>query len=90
MRIRIQLLGLLLLAWLPAQAAQVELQLVLHDQLETTVDKREHKNVITNPVSTSKGIEMKTIGVDVECWARNVLLDGKSVFERYHDGWLSR
>jgi outer membrane protein assembly factor BamB len=80
------LLLLALSALAPLRAAQVELQLVVHDQPETTVDKMEHRRVIASPVSTAKGVEMKTIGIDVGCWARNVMLDGKSIFERYHDG----
>jgi len=67
-------------------AGQVELQLVVHDQPTVTVDKMERSQVIARPVSTAKGIEMKTLGVDVVCWARNVLLDDKPVFERYHEG----
>ena len=80
------LLAAIFLSLSPLYAAQVELQLVVHDQPETTVDKMERRRVIASPVSTPKGVEMKTIGVDVVCWARNVTLDGKPVFERYHEG----
>ncbi|HYG74994.1 MAG TPA: PQQ-binding-like beta-propeller repeat protein [Planctomycetota bacterium] len=80
------LVMLVLLAALPLSAAQVEIQLVVHDQPDTTVDKMERRRVITSPVSTPKGVEMQTIGVDVVCWARNITLNGKPIFERYHEG----
>ena len=81
------LLWLLVTAGIPRlHAAQIELQLVVHDQPETTVDKMEHRREIASPVATEKGVEMKALGVDLACWSRNVLLDGKPIFERYHDG----
>lgn len=67
-------------------AAPVELRLVVHDKPEVGVDKMEHRRPIVSPTSTGKGVEMKQIGVDLSCWARNVRLDGQPVFERYHDG----
>ena len=60
---------LFFLAAVPLHAAQVELQLVVHDQPGTTVDKLERSQVITRPVATAKGVEMKVLGVDVVCWA---------------------
>ena len=67
-------------------AATVELRLVPHDQPDLTVDKLEKQRPITNPISTARGVEMKKIGVDYTGWARNVLLDGQPVFERYYQG----
>src|SRR5258706_16270780 len=69
-----------------AFAAPVELRLGQHDQPDITVDKLEKERPITNPISTSRGVEMKKIGTDYTGWARNVLLDGQSVFERYYQG----
>ena len=69
-----------------ASAAPVELRLVQFDQPEVTVDKLEKERPITNPISTGRGVEMKKIGVDYTGWGRNILLDGKPVFERYYEG----
>lgn len=69
-----------------ADAASVELRLVPFNDPATTVDKLEKSRPILNPITTSKGIEMKKIGVDYTGWARNVLLDGKPIFERYFEG----
>ncbi len=68
----------------PLDAGQVELRLVVHDDPAVTVDKREREVPITNPVSTERGVVIQKIGVDISCWARNVLLDGQPIFERYH------
>ena len=65
---------------------QVELQLVVHDKPDTTVDKMERQHPIATPVSTGHGVEMKTVGLDLSCWARNIRLDDKSIFERYFEG----
>lgn len=69
-----------------ANAASVEFQLVPFDDPKTTVDKLEKERPILNPISTPKGVEMKKIGIDYTGWARNVLLDGKPIFERYFEG----
>ena len=65
---------------------EVELRLVPHDRPEETVAKLEKQEPIVNPVATPQGVKMQKIGVNVECWARNVRLDGEPVFERYHKG----
>ena len=77
-------LGILLCS--SALAAPIELRLVPHDQPDVTLDKLEKQRPITNPISTPRGVEMKKIGVDYTGWARNVLLDGQPVFERYYQG----
>ena len=71
---------------LQLSAAAVEFRLVPFDDPARTVDTLEKEEPILNPVSTPKGVEMKKIGVDYTGWARNVLLDGKPVFERYYEG----
>lgn len=71
-------------AW--AQAVEVEFRLVPHHDVEETVDSLERSQPVVNAVSTDQGVRMDTIGVDVTSWARNVLLDGKPLFERYHKG----
>ena len=76
----------LIVAALSQSAAAVELQLVPFDDPGKTVDKLEKERPIVNPISTPNGVEMKQIGVDYTGWARNVLLDGKPVFERYYEG----
>ena len=76
----------LLFAALSQSAAAVELQLVPFDDPGKTVDKLVKERPIVNPISTPNGVEMKQIGVDYTGWARNVLLDGKPVFERYYEG----
>src|SRR6185437_3068023 len=65
----------------PAHAAEVELRLVPFDQPDSTVDKLEKSRPLANPVSTPQGMVMKTVGVEAVTWARNVLLDGKPIFE---------
>jgi outer membrane protein assembly factor BamB len=80
------ILAATMLGAISVRAGQVELRLVVHDKPETTVDAMVRREAIAQPVATSKGMEMKTLGVDVTCWARNVMLDGKPIFERYHDG----
>jgi len=70
----------------PLSAAAVELQLVRFDDPAVTVDKLEKERPILNPISTSSGVEMRKIGIDYTGWARNVLLDGKPIFERYYEG----
>jgi len=69
-----------------ARAVPVELRLVVHDKPEITLDKVEMVRPIVNPVSTSSGVEMRKIGLELVCWARNVRLDGQPVFERYYEG----
>jgi len=71
---------------LPLTAAAVELQLVRFDDPAVTVDKLEQERAIINPISTPNGAEMRKIGIDYTGWARNVLLDGKPIFERYYEG----
>ena len=78
--------ALVILLCSSALAATVELRLVPHDQPDVTLDKLEKQRPITNPISTPRGVEMKKIGVDYTGWARNVLLDGQPVFERYYQG----
>ncbi|MBM4033122.1 MAG: hypothetical protein FJ291_15250 [Planctomycetes bacterium] len=68
-----------------AGGAEVELRLVAHDQPDLTVDKLERQRPITNIVPTERGMETVKVGLDLVCWARNVLLDGEPVFERYHE-----
>jgi len=70
----------------PLSAAAVELQLVRFDDPAVTVDKLEQERPVLNPISTPSGVEMKKIGIDYTGWARNVLLDGKPIFERYYEG----
>ena len=84
-RFPLVILALLVIS-LSLSAATVELRLVPHDQPDLTVDKLEKQRPITNPISTARGVEMKKIGVDYTGWARNVLLDGQPVFERYYQG----
>lgn len=67
-------------------ATEVELRLVPFDQPDSTVDKLEKSRPLANPVSTSHGMVMERVGVETVTWARNVLLDGKPIFERYIDG----
>ncbi len=78
--------ALVILLCSSALAATVELRLVPHDQPDVTLDKLEKQRPITNPISTARGVEMKKIGIDYTGWARNVLLDGQPVFERYYQG----
>lgn len=73
-------------AEIPKGSFEIELRLVPFNQPDTTVDKLERRRPIINPVSTPTGIEMRQVGVEVVCWARNVLLDDKPFFERFHDG----
>ena len=81
------IVGAALLLWAaPASAVQVTLQLVVHDQTDTTVEKKEASRVVTEPVSTERGMVMEKIGLDLTCWARHVHLDGQAIFERYHEG----
>ena len=70
----------------PKGTFEIELRMVPFDQPTITVDKLERNKPVINPVSTPAGIEMRQVGVDVVCWSRNVLLDDKPLFERYHDG----
>ena len=77
---------LVLVAILALPASAVELQLVPFDDPGKTVDKLVKERPIVNPISTPNGVEMKQIGVDYTGWARNVLLDGQPVFERYYEG----
>lgn len=70
----------------PAKSLEVEFRLVPFDQPEAALEKLERKRPIVNPVSTARGVVMEEVGVEVVCWARNVLLDGKPIFERYHEG----
>ena len=76
----------LLFALVPLSADAVELRLVPFDDPTKTVDALERERPIVNPISTPNGIEMRQIGVDYTGWARNVLLDGKPIFERYYEG----
>lgn len=69
-----------------AAPTEVELRLVPHDAPDTTVEELEKQDPIVNPVTTAEGVKMQKVGVDVVCWARNVLLDGQPLFERYHKG----
>jgi len=83
------ILALLLLhgvACAHAGAVEVEFRLVVHDQPDVTVDKMDRERPITNMVTTEKGVEMQKVGLDLTCWARNVLVDGQPTFERYHAG----
>jgi len=66
-------------------AVEVELRLVPYDQPGVTVDKLERQRPITEIVPTERGMEAVKVGLDLGCWARNVLLDGEPVFERYHE-----
>ncbi|MBS3762851.1 MAG: hypothetical protein KGZ25_06055, partial [Planctomycetes bacterium] len=80
------LLGILCLVLVGEVSADktVELRLAPYDRPDVTVDKLDEERPIVNPVSTAQGVEMRQVGVAVTCWARNVRLDGQSVFERYH------
>jgi outer membrane protein assembly factor BamB len=78
--------GLALLLADAARAVQVQIELVAHDQPDVTVDKLERERPILEPVVTDHGVEMQKVGLDLACWARNVLLDGQPIFERYHEG----
>lgn len=69
----------------PQVPVEVELRLVPHDRPDMTVDKLERERPITNIVPTERGMETVKVGLDLVCWARNVLLDGEPVFERYHE-----
>src|SRR4051812_28651459 len=68
-----------------ASAVPVRLELVAFDHPDTTLDKLERQRIIYNAVATEHGMEMKKVGLDLVGWARNVRLDGKPVFERYHE-----
>lgn len=70
----------------PQSPLEVELRLVAHDRPDVTVDKLERQRPITNLVPTERGMETVKEGLELICWARNVLLDGEAVFERYHEG----
>ena len=67
-------------------AAEIEFRLVPYDRPDITVDSLEKREPILNPVQTARGVEVETIGVHIVCWARNILLDGQPLFERYHEG----
>ncbi len=69
-----------------ASAAPVELRLIPFDRPDVTVDSLQKERPVTNPISTPRGVEMKKIGVDYTGWGRNILLDGKPIFERYYEG----
>ena len=70
----------------PVRAADVEFRLVPHDRPDATVDSLQRARPVTRPVRSQRGVEFRKIGLDVVCWGRNVLLDGKPIFERYHQG----
>jgi len=70
----------------PAKPAEIEFRLVPHDRPDVTVDTLEREKPVTRPVTTARGTEFQQIGLDLVCWARNVLLDGQPLFERFHDG----
>ena len=86
-RLQLTLIGSFLLP-LAAFAAtfEVELRLVAHDQPDVSLEKLEKQRPITDIVPAEHGMETRQVGLDLTCWARNVLLDGESVFERYHEG----
>ncbi|MEI8138806.1 MAG: PQQ-binding-like beta-propeller repeat protein [bacterium] len=67
-------------------ADEIEFRLVPYDRPEVTVDSLEVNEPILNPVQTARGVEVQKVGVKVVCWARNILLDGQPLFERYHEG----
>ena len=65
----------------PAKQAEVfelELHLVVHDRPDVTLDKAEETRWDGKPGPAQT--------VDAVCWPRNVLLDGRVVFERYSEG----
>ncbi|MCX5658093.1 MAG: PQQ-binding-like beta-propeller repeat protein [Planctomycetota bacterium] len=70
----------------PPKPVEVEFRLVPFDQPDAAIEKLDRQRPIVNPVSTARGVVMQQVGIDVVCWARNVLLDGKPMFERYHEG----
>ena len=86
MEIKRLLLVLVVVLDVFAGGVEVELRLVVHDQPDTTVDQRERERPLTDLVATEHGVEARKVGLDLACWARNVLLDGQPVFERYHEG----
>ena len=65
---------------------ELEFRMAPHDSPDSTVDLFDKQEPILQPVQTEHGVEMTKVGVAVVCWARNVELDGKSLFERYHEG----
>ena len=72
-------------------SVEVEFRLVVHDQTGVTVDTLEKQRPIMNLVATDHGVEMQQVGLDLVCWARNVLVDGQPAFERYHgDKYIGR
>jgi outer membrane protein assembly factor BamB len=79
-----------------AQAADYELRLVPYDDPDKTVDKRIEKQVVENNETFKEYLawvgEQPVAGKDVSlpmpqvCWANNITLDNKPVFEIYEQG----
>ena len=80
------LMALLAPSFAAAGETEVEFRLVAHDGTDTTVDTFQSEEEITRIQSTSEGMTVVKVGLAVNCWVRNVLLDGKPLFERYHEG----
>ena len=84
----------LLLPCTPVLAVEVELQLVVHDAPDVSVDKRAHTRWIHDAVATSSGTQVQIVGLDQNVWPRNIILDddakkpdqSKLIFERFYKG----
>ncbi len=84
----------LLLPCTPVLAVEVELQLVVHDAPDVSVDKRAHTRWIHDAVATSSGTQVQIVGLDQNVWSRNIILDddakkpdqSKLIFERFYKG----
>ena len=69
-----------------AHALDVELRLVPHDRTGETVAGLERSQPVYTITSTAQGVRTEQVGTAVTSWARNVLIDDKPLFERYHEG----
>ncbi|MGI6494524.1 MAG: hypothetical protein ACOX5G_00250 [Kiritimatiellia bacterium] len=76
---------------LALRAVQVEFRMAPYDDPAVTVEERSWDRPKYAPVNTAHGVELQVVGRDYACWARNVKLDGRPVFERYHgDRYVDR
>ena len=69
-----------------ALPAEVEIRRVVHDEPETTVDKRDYLRFIHESVNTGERTEIRVVGLAQTTWVRNARLDDKVIFERFYQG----
>ena len=66
-----------------AATLEVDLQLVVHNETNVTVEKKHHNRWVTEPVRSSSGVKVQLTGIATSMWARHVLLVYKPTFERF-------